>query len=130
MLGPSPYALQVPVFRLRGLADAAARAPVGGPREAVLAALLCARLAAATLPPNGLTAAQRATRAESARAWLGTVALQPVPKAAARRLLDAVTGTDLGATATALAKVTDVTAPWLDRGARSVLESLVQALRA
>jgi len=122
--------LPVPVFRLRALAEAAGRAPVGGPREAVLAALLGARLAAAALPPRPLTTAQRAGRAESGRAWLGTVALQPVPKAAARRLIETTAGSDLGAMAAALAKVTDVTAPWLDREARSAMDSLVQALRS
>lgn len=112
------------------MAEAAGRAPVGGPREAVLAALLGARLAAAALPSQALTAAQRASRADAARAWLGTVALQPVPKIAATRLLESTAGNDLGAIATALAKVTDVTAPWLDRAARSALDSLVLALRA
>jgi hypothetical protein len=130
VLGPSPYALSVPAFRLRAVAEAAGRAPVGGPREAVMAALLGARLAASALGARPLPAAQRAARSDAARAWLGTVALQPVPKAAALRLLECTSGGDLGAMATALAKVTDVTAPWLDRSARSALDSLVQALRS
>jgi hypothetical protein len=129
VLGPSPYALAAPTNRLRAVAEAAGRAPVGGPREAVLATLLGARLAAAALPPRALASSLRAARAESGRAWLGTVALQPVPKAAASRLLESTAGSDLNAIANALAKVTDVTAPWLDRSARSALDSLVQALR-
>lgn len=130
MLGPSPYALAAPGFRFRALAMAAGRAAVGGPREATLVALLSARLAAGMRPPLALGAAQRARRADAARAWIATLALPAVQKAAAVRLVDASAGTDPAAVAQALAKVTDVTAQWLDRAARSELESLVADLRA
>jgi hypothetical protein len=95
-----------------------------------MAALLGARLAAALLPPAPLTPTQRARRAEAGRSWLGTAAVHPVPKAAVTRLLEATGAGDVAAVATALAKVTDVTAPWLDRPARSELEQLVRDLRS
>ncbi len=128
MLGPSPYALATPEFRFRALAAAAARAAIGGPREAVLVTLLAARLASAAGPASNLTQAQRARRAEAARGWIGTLALTPVLRAAAGRLLDACAGTDPLAVAAALVKVTDVTAQWLDRPARSELAALTAEL--
>lgn len=130
MLGPSPYALAVPAFRLRPLAEAAGRAQVGGPRETVMAALIGARLATAAVGTQSLTPAQREARADAARNWLGTIALAPGPKAAAAKLIESTRTADPAAMALALDGVTDITAPWLDRGARSALDSLVQALRA
>jgi hypothetical protein len=100
VLGPSPYTLAAPSFALRSLAQSA-----------------------------GLTPSQRSTRAEHARNWLGTIALPPVPKVAASRLIELSSKDDLGALATALAKVTDVTAPYLDRAARLELDSLAARLR-
>lgn len=124
MLGPSPYALATPEFRFRGLAALAGRAAVGGPREAALVALLAARLAAGAAPAGGLTPAQRTRRADAARGWVGTLALSPVLRAAVGRVLDASTGGDPAGVSAAIRKVTDVTAPWLDRPARSELEAL------
>jgi hypothetical protein len=130
MLGPSPYALATPEFRFRALAAMAGRAAVGGPREAALVALLAARLAAGARPGGSLTQPQRARRAEAARSWIGTLALTPVLRAAIARLLDASVGDDPRAVAAALAKVTDVTAQWLDRPARSELDALAAELAA
>jgi hypothetical protein len=130
VLGPSPFALTNSAFSLRAVALAAGRAPLGGPRESVLAALVAARLAVGALPAAKLTPAQRATRADHARTWIGTIALPQVPKVAALRAVELTAKNDLSGLAAALAKVTDVTAPYLDRAARSELESLGAKLRA
>ena len=129
MLGPSPFALVTPAFRFRSLALAAGRAPLGGAREAALAALIAARLAAAMLPPVALSIAARTARADAARGWLGSVALPAVPKLAITRLVEATAAGDRQTVANAVAKVTEVTAPYLDKAARLELEELTAELR-
>ena len=129
MLGPSPYALSTPTFRFRALALVAGRAPLGGPREAALATLVGARLAAGLVGAAALAPDVRTARADAARGWLGSVAVPPVAKVAVMRLIEATGRSDAGAVAVAMAKVTDVTAPYLDRAAHSELEQLVVALR-
>ena len=129
MLGPSPYALATPAFRFKALALAAGRAPLGGPREAALAALIGARLTAGMIGPGVLAADVRAARAEAARGWLGTIAVPAVTKVAVARLIESTVRNDPAALVAAVAKVTDVTAPYLDRAARSELEQLGVALR-
>ena len=130
MLGPSPFALAIPTFSLRAVALAAGRAPLGGPRESLLVALVAARLAAGALPEAKLSPAQRESRADQARLWIGTIAVPQVPKVAAARVIELSAKGDREGLAEALAKVTDVTAPYLDRGARSELDSLSAKLRA
>jgi len=129
VLGPSPFALAIPAFRFKALALAAGRAPLGGPREAALAVLTGARLAAATSGPGALAADIRFARADAARAWLGTIAVPAVAKVAVARLIETSARTDQAALIAALIKVTDVTAPYLDRAARSELEQLAIALQ-
>jgi hypothetical protein len=107
---------------------AAGRAPLGGPREALLAALIGARLAAGALAGQPLAAAQRAARADAARAWLSSVAVGPVIRVAAQRLFEATARADAAGVAAALTKVTEVTAPHLDSAARSELVSLIDRL--
>jgi uncharacterized protein YqgC (DUF456 family) len=129
MLGPSPYSLAPLGFRLRAVAMAAGRAAPGGPREAVLGALIGGHLASGVLPPAPIGAADRRVSAEAARAWLGTLVLPPVTRVAVGKLIAATQGTDIEALAAALAKVTEVTAPYLDRASRSELEQLALAVR-
>ena len=129
MLGPSPYALAVPVFRFKALALAAGRAPLGGPREAALAALVGARLALGVFGPAALPPTIRSARADAARGWLGTIAVPPVAKVAIIRLVETTARNDMAALAAAVSKVTDVTAPYLDRAARSELEQLAAAFQ-
>ncbi|MDA1080241.1 MAG: hypothetical protein O2973_00980 [Gemmatimonadetes bacterium] len=110
------------------MAVAAGRAAIGGPREVLLGVLLGARLAAGAIAPHALTVAQRRARADAARHWLGTIAIPGAPKIALTRLIDITVSGNAEAVAAALAKVTDVTAPYLDRAARSELDSLRLAL--
>lgn len=72
---PLPYALATPVFPFPALTALAARSALGDTRETVLACLVGARLASATLPPYRLTSEQRQRRAAAAASWLGALTL-------------------------------------------------------
>ena len=124
MLGPPPYTLAAPAFAFRSLSMLAARAALGGPRETALATLIAARLAAGAAPPAALAPPLRAARADAARIWLTSVALPAPVRAAIARLVEATSGNDPRTIVTSLAKVTDVTALVLTRGARSELDRL------
>jgi hypothetical protein len=124
MLGPPPYALTAPTFAFRSLATLAARAALGGPRETALATLVAARLTAGAAPPLTLAPPLRAARADAARVWLTSVALPAAVRAAIGKLVDASAGNDEKSILASLAKVTDVTAPVLTKGARSELDRL------
>ena len=124
MLGPPPYALTAPTFAFRSLASLAARAALGGPRETALATLIAARLASGAAPPVALAPPLRIARAVAARLWLSSVALPAPVRAAIGKLVDASAGNDDRMILASLAKVTDVTAPMLTRGARSELDRL------
>lgn len=90
----------------------------------MLATLVAARLADAAAPPLSLPAAIRAVRAETARLWFSSVALPVVARPALLKLVDASAGADLRAIGVAVARVTEVTAPHLDRASRLELERL------
>ncbi len=124
MLGPPPYALTSPAFAFRSLAALAARAALGGPRETALATLIAARLAAGAAPPVSLAPPLRVARAEAARVWLSSVTLPAPVRAAITKLVDASAGNDQRMIASSLAKVTDITAQLMTRGARSELDRL------
>jgi len=124
MLGPPPYTLAAPAFAFRALTTLAAKAALGGPRETALATLIAARLAAGAAPPLSLAPPLRAARAEAARTWLTSVALPAPVRAAIGKLVDASAGNDEKTILACLAKVTDVTAPILSKGARSELDRL------
>ena len=130
MLGPPPYTLATPTFAFRQLAGLASKAALGGPRETALATLIAARLASGSAPPLALAPAIRQARADSARAWLSSVALPAPVRSAVAKLVDASAGTDDRLIGTALAKVTDVTAPVLSKGARLELDRLASKFGA
>lgn len=119
-----PFALAVPVFRFRALAALAARAQLGGPREVAIACYLAARLALSVAGPAPLSPSARAGRAVAARAWLSALALPAGVRPPLARLIDYTGGTDPAAVALALARVTDITAKYLDPGALSELQQL------
>jgi hypothetical protein len=123
---PPLYALAEPVFPLRALAVAASRAPLGGAREALMATLVAARLAAVAAGPDALHEVLRADRAAAARHWLGALSLPAGLRAALAQLLDATVGGDGRTLEAALANVTEVTAPHLDRKSRSELDRLAR----
>jgi hypothetical protein len=129
VLTPPPYTLAGTEFPFRALAALAGRAPLGGGREAALATLLAARLADAMLPPVALGVAVRRTRADGARHWLSSITLGSSVRTAVARLVEVTAVDDRHQAALALIKVTEVTAPHLDRGARLELERLIGRLK-
>ena len=123
-----PFALAVPVFRFRALAALAARAELGGPREVALACFLAARLARGVVGPMPLSPEIRAARAAAARSWLSSLALPAGVRLPLARLIDHTGGTDAAGMGQALARVTDITAKYLDPGALSELQQLGRQL--
>jgi hypothetical protein len=127
-LSRHPYALDAASFPFPALAAAAARAPIGGQRETVLACFMLARLSASLIAPAHLPPTVRGARAAAARSWLASLALAPALRTSCGKLADA-TATDAAQTAGALAEVIAVTAPSLDAAAHSELVRLAERLR-
>lgn len=130
VLTPPPYALSGTEFPFRALALLAGRAPLGGAREAAMATLLAARMAEGMVAPLHLPSAARRLRAEAAKHWLSSVSLGGPVRAAVSRVFEISATEDPGLAAMAIGRVTEVTAPHLDRGARLELERLVARLRS
>lgn len=125
-----PFAPSRAQFAFVGLAAAAARAPLGGPREALLGALMVARLASGLRGPHPLTIEARRARAAGVKSWLTALAVPAKLRSALQRAIQASAEESAVGVADALEAVTEVTAPHLDRAARSELARLTQALRA
>jgi hypothetical protein len=121
--------LSSPAFRFRALAALAGRAPLGGPREVVLATYLVARLVDDSLPQRELSASMRGERSAAARGWLGSVALPAAVRASLTKLADATAG-DLADVGQALANVVTAIDPYLDAAARLELDRLERAFIA
>jgi hypothetical protein len=124
--GP-PYAVAPARFRFPALAALAGRAPLGGPREVALAALMAARLAAGSLDPDPLAPSARARRAAGARRWFAALALPAAARAPFARLVDASAGDSRAALAVALDGTAAAAAPHLDEPAAAELRELVAA---
>ena len=122
-----PYALSTPYFRFRALASLATRAPLGGPREVVLATYLVARLVDDCLPEKELPVVARAERSASARGWLANVALPTAVRASLLRLAEA-TGGDLINLEPALRSVITIVDSYLDAPSRLELARLERAV--
>ena len=124
-----PFALPRALPPCPALVALAARASIGGARETLLGAVMAVRLLEGLCPPYPLPRAARAMRAEAARLWLGALTLPARPRSALLRAFAASAIDDRGAAADALAAVTDITAPHLDRASRSELARLGERLR-
>ena len=124
-----PFAPPRAVFPCPGLAVHAAKAPLGGPREALLGTLMVARLATGMRGPYPLPPEARVARANGARGWLTALAVPTKLRAALQKAVAASAEDDRRAMAEALEGVTDITAPHLDRVARSELAKLLAGLR-
>ena len=125
-----PFAPSRARFAFVGLAAAAARAPLGGPREALLGALMVARLASGLHGPHPLTTDARRARATGVKSWLTALAVPAKLRSVLQRAIQASAEDTPTGVADAVDAVTEVTAPHLDRAARSELTRLTQALRA
>jgi hypothetical protein len=117
-------------FPFPALARLAGHASLGGPREAVLACYMAARLArdAMETPGGAVPPSLRSARSRGARAWLGALAVPAPVRGPAAKLIDASTLDDPKAMHAPLAAVINVTAAYLDPAARSELDHLAQAL--
>jgi hypothetical protein len=125
----APYALEPTVFPLPALAAMAGRAPLGGPREIVLACLMVARIVIdATATDGVLTDEQKRARADEAAQWLAATAIPTPVRTALIELAEAAAGADRGESRAALDSVMTVTANYLDPGARLELGRLAQAI--
>lgn len=123
-----PYSLRPHRFRFRALATQAARAPLGGAREVVLACLMAARLADA-VRDTPVPDAARAGRAVEARAWFAAVALPAALRAPLARLTDALARGGDAEVATALQAVLGAARRHLEPGGVMEVEQVVSALR-
>ena len=103
---------------------------MGGAREALLGALVVARLATGMRGPYPLPPEARRARANGVRAWLTALAVPTKLRAALQKALAASAEEDRRAMAESLEGVTDITAPHLDRVARSELTKLIAGLRS
>ncbi len=127
---PAPFAPSRAVFPFGGLVAAAARAPLGGPRETLTGAVMVARLAQGMRLPHPLLVDVRRARAEAAKGWLSAFALPLKTKQSLLRAIAASAQGDRTVMADALAGVTDVTAGYLDKAARLELAQLAESLRS
>jgi hypothetical protein len=126
---PTPFAPPRALFAFPGLAAAAARAPLGGAREALAGAIMVARLAAGMQLPHPLPVETRRARAEQMKGWLSALTVPAKTRTALLRAIVVSAQGDRTVMAEALSAVTDVTAAHLDRVARSELTRLAEFLR-
>ena len=108
------------------LLRAAAEAPIGGGREALMAAVMATRVLAA---PGALTAEARALRAEAVRAWLPALTLTPRVRTAVLRAVAASDGGDGSVAAEAVEGLSEALADLLPRPAATELRALADRLR-
>ncbi len=124
-----PYALAPTAFPFPALAGLAARLPLGGGREVVLALLSIARLASGLLPPDSLGPDDRQTRAAAARVWLASLALPAPLRIPLARAVDASAAGPMPM-AGALRTVAAAAGAFLDGAASLELDRLVRRLAA
>lgn len=116
-------------FACPALLGAAGRAAMGGARETLMGAVMVVRLASGMRLPFPLAVAVRENRAEAARAWLVALTVPAKARTAFLRAFATSAASDLLGAADAVDAVTEVTAPHLDRVARSELVRLASGLR-
>lgn len=124
-----PYSLPPHRFPFPALAAQAARAPLGGAREAALACLMAARLGEGACR-DPLATSARAARAARARAWFASLALPAALRAPAARVADGIASERASDLAGALAALLAAARRHLDAHATAELERVVEALRA
>lgn len=129
-LPSTPFAATRATFACPALLAQAGRAGLGGPREALLGAVMAVRLVSAIRPPKPLDAGVRIARAEVARQWLVAMTIPSKTRTALQRAFATSASGDPAAAADALEAVTEVTSTHLDRASRSELVRLVTALRS
>lgn len=122
-----PFAVPPLRFPFRALAARAARAPLGGERETVLAALMIARLARDAIGEKALSAESRAERAASAKSWLASLAVPARVRPVMVRALEA-TARSPEEVAAVLADVIRAAGNALDAASREELRAVAASL--
>ncbi len=125
-----PYALARSNFPFPGLAAQVGRAGLGGPREAILASLVVARLCVALLPPYDISFEGAATRSAQARNWLSSLTLGVGLKNILASVIEAAGRIDHGAVAEALEKLVGSPSAGFDGASREEIEKLVVRMRS
>lgn len=125
-----PYALARSNFPFPGLAAQVGRAGLGGPREAILASLVVARLCVALLPPYDISFDDAATRSVQAKNWLSGLTLGVGLKGILTSVIDAAGKIDRIAVADALEKLLGASSAGFDIVSREEVEKLVVEMRA
>ena len=125
-----PYALASTGFAFPALAALAARAPIGGQRETVLACLVVARLVSAVAPPSILTIESLRERAEAARAWLGTHQLPQDVRGRLGQTANATGSGDATTVAAELEALVEAAGDALDAPSKAELARLITRLRS
>ena len=123
---PPAFSMDRPRFPVPALLRAAAEAPMGGGREALMAAVMAMRVLAG---PRAPSAEGRALRAEAVRTWLPALTLTPRIRTAVLRAVAASEGDDRGAAADAVEGLRDALADLLPRPAATELDALADRLR-
>lgn len=124
-----PYGLPTTTFPFPALARLAGLAPIGGSREAALAALVGARLVHATLPPYRLAPEHRDARANAALGWLSAITLEPTARTPLQALYQATGGEgDHAGMAAALRMAREAVGACLDDAAAAELDALLARL--
>jgi len=116
------FALSRPRFPAPALLQAAAEAPHGGGREALMAGVMAVRLLSAGIGPEALTPDTRTRRAEAIRAWLPAVT-------AVLRAVAASEGAEATTTAEAVVHLRDALDSMLTGAARRELSTLAAQFR-
>ena len=127
---PSPaFAMPRPRFPAPALLHAAAEAPHGGGREALMAGVMAVPLISGARGDTALTPETRARRAEAIRAWLPAVTLASTVRTAVLRAVAASEGADAATAADAVVALRDALEESLTRAARTELSGLAAQLR-
>jgi hypothetical protein len=126
---PPPFAPARATFPCPALLGLSAKASLGGAREALLGAVMAARLATGMRAPFPLPTGARVARADGAKSWIGAITMPTKVRTVLLKAFVTSATDDREAMAVALDAVMDVTAPHLDRVARSELARLAAALR-
>lgn len=125
-----PYALARSNFPFPGLAAQVGRAGLGGPREAVLAALVVARLCIALLPPYDISFEDAAARSAQAKNWLSGLTLGVGLKNIFTAIIEAAGKIDHTAIAEGLERLAASPSTGFDASSREEIEKLVSNLRS
>jgi len=115
------FALSRPRFPAPALLQAAAEAPHGGGREALMAGVMAVRLLSAGIGPEALT--------PDTRAWLPAVTLAPAVRTAVLRAVAASEGAEATTTAEAVVHLRDALDSMLTGAARRELSTLAAQFR-